>query len=218
MGDKVCDGRRPPLHISEMRTVPLVSALLILGICSQGFAGPVPGATASSEFNPASYELAIESGYLFGVINPPQDYQIAAEFITGRVRWGVMDRDDWLRGYHQFYLSAVAEPIVEGIENRYFGLNFGFRYNFVPPGSRLTPYFSGGVGLGWIDSHANIPGGQGQDFTFNILAAAGLSYKVTEQWKISAGILYEHLSNGGQTDPNPSLNLLGPQVALSYSF
>ena len=30
---------------------------------------------------------------------------------------------------------------------------------------------SGGVGLGWIDSHANIPGAVGQDFTFNILSA-----------------------------------------------
>ena len=98
------------------------------------------------------------------------------------------------------------------------GSIFGVRYNFVQPGSRLIPYFSGGLGLGWIDSHANIPGGQGQDFTFNILTAAGVSYKVSDQWNISVGILYQHLSNAGQTDPNPSLNLLGPQVAISYSF
>jgi len=35
---------------------------------------------------------------------------------------------------------------------------------------------------------------------------------------LNAGILYQHLSNGGQTDPNPSLNLLGPQIGLNYSF
>ncbi len=92
------------------------------------------------------------------------------------------------------------------------------RYNFVRPGSRLVPYFSGGLGLGWIDSRPEIRGAQGQDFTFNILTAAGISYKMTEHWKLNAGILYQHLSNGGQTDPNPSLNLLGPQVGLSYSF
>ncbi|HYK24501.1 MAG TPA: acyloxyacyl hydrolase, partial [Candidatus Acidoferrum sp.] len=107
---------------------------------------------------------------------------------------------------------------LEGIENHYFGLNFGMRYNFVQPGSRITPYCSGGLGLGSIDSHANIPGGQGQDFTFNILSAAGLSYKVNEQWKIDIGVLYQHLSNGGQTDPNPSLNLFGPQIGVNYSF
>jgi hypothetical protein len=72
--------------------------------------------------------------------------------------------------------------------------------------------------LGWIDSHPEVPGGQGQDFTFNILSAAGISYLVDDHWKISVGALYQHLSNGGQTDPNPSLNLFGPQVGMSYSF
>src|SRR5262249_24620978 len=113
--------------------------------------------------NPSRFEIALESGYLFGVFDPPREYQIAAEFLTGRVRWGVIDRESWLRGYNQFYISGVAEPILRGIENHYFGLNFGMRYNFVQPGSRIIPYLSGGLGLGWIDSHAHIPGGQGQD-------------------------------------------------------
>ena len=86
------------------------------------------------------------------------------------------------------------------------------------PNSRFIPYFSGGLGLGWIDSNPDNFGSQGQDFTFNILMAAGVSYKLGEQWKVDVGILYQHLSNGGQTDPNPSLNLLGPQIAIRYSF
>ena len=86
------------------------------------------------------------------------------------------------------------------------------------PGGDGIPYISGGLGLGWIDSQANIPGGQGQDFTFNILTAAGVSYQLNDQWIINVGVLYQHLSNGGQTDPNPSLNLLGPQIGATYSF
>lgn len=187
-------------------------------VSSRAFAGPSSATANTTTLNPPRFELAVESGYLFGVFDPPQDYQIATEFVTGRVRWGVIDSAGWLRGYNQFYISAVAEPILEGIENHYFGFNFGMRYNFVQPGSRIIPYCSGGLGLGWIDSHANIPGGQGQDFTFNILSAAGISYKVNEQWKIDLGVLYEHLSNGGQTDPNPSLNLFGPQIGMNYSF
>ena len=196
----------------------LACTLLFAG--SQAFAGVAQPLTepVMTEFNPHRFELALESAYLFGVINPPRDYQVGAEFITARVRWGVIERDGWLRGYNQFYISAIAEPIFEGIENHYFGLNFGMRYNFVQPGSRLVPYFSGGLGLGWIDSHPEIPGGQGQDFTFNILTAAGISYLINDHWKVSAGILYQHLSNAGQTEPNPSLNLLGPQVGLNYSF
>ena len=203
-----------------MKTLCAFAACVIVLACSQIFAGTEQARSEATteELNPQRFELAVESGYLFGAINPPQDYQVGAEFLTARVRWGVLRRDTWLRGYNQFYVSAIAEPIFRGIENHYFGLNLGMRYNFVRPGSRFIPYFSGGLGLGWIDSHPEVPGGQGQDFTFNILTAAGVSYLVDDHWKISVGALYQHLSNGGQTDPNPSLNLFGPQVGASYSF
>ena len=203
-----------------MKTLRAFAASAIVLACSQMFAGTEQTRTQATteELNPQRFELAVESGYLFGAINPPDDYEIGAEFLTARVRWGVVRRDMWLRGYNQFYVSAIAEPIFRGIENHYFGLNLGMRYNFVRPGSRFVPYISGGLGLGWIDSHPDIPGGQGQDFTFNILSAAGISYLVDDHWKISVGALYQHLSNGGQTDPNPSLNLFGPQVGVSYSF
>lgn len=202
-----------------MKPLRAFVACAIVLAYSQTFGGTEPPPAAeTTELNPQRFELAVESAYLFGAINPPQDYQVGAEFLTARVRWGVVQRDIWLRGYNQFYISAIAEPIFCGIENHYFGLNLGMRYNFVRPDSRFVPYFSGGLGLGWIDSHPEIPGGQGQDFTFNILSAAGISYLVDDHWKISVGALYQHLSNGGQTDPNPSLNLFGPQVGASYSF
>ena len=202
-----------------MKMLRALSACALLAVYSQAFGGVEQPSvtTVTEELNPQRFEFALESGYLFGAINPPADYQILAEFLTARIRWGVVQHG-WLRGYNQFYFSAVAEPILRGIENHYFGFNFGMRYNFVRPGSRLVPYFSGGVGAGGIDSHPEIPGGQGQDFTFNILSAAGISYSVNDHWKINVGALYEHLSNGGQTDPNPSLNLFGPQVGVTYSF
>ena len=202
----------------KMLRVSFVCVLLF--ICSQAFGGIAEPATGSAgeELNPKCFDLALESGYLFGAINPPASYEIGAEFLTARIRWGIVDRESWLRGYNQFYVSAIAEPIFRGIENHYFGVNFGFRYNFVQPRSRLIPYVSGGLGLGWIDSHPEIPGGQGQDFTFNILSAAGVSYMVNDHWKVNVGALYQHLSNGGQTNPNPSLNLFGPQVGVTYSF
>jgi len=203
-----------------MKALRVCFACAVLVACAQIFGGVEQErvTTATEEFNPHRFEFALESGYLFGAINPPTDYQIGAEFLTARVRWGVVRGDTWLRGYHQFYLTAIAEPIFRGIENHYFGFNLGMRYNFVQRRSRFVPYISGGVGAGWIDSHPEIPGGQGQDFTFNILSTAGISYIVNDHWKIDVGALYQHLSNGGQTDPNPSLNLFGPQVGLNYSF
>jgi len=194
--------------------IPLVFFLTV----SRAFAGTQITNENASVLEAPRFEVALESAYLLGVFGNPNSYEIGAEFLTARVRCGVVQNDNWLRGYNQFYVSAIAEPIFRGPENHYFGFNFGLRYNFVRPGSRLVPYFSGGLGLGWIDSHPSIPGAQGQDFTFNILTAAGISYQMSKHWKLDAGILYQHLSNGGQTDPNPSLNLLGPQVGLNYSF
>jgi opacity protein-like surface antigen len=203
-----------------MKALRVCAVCVVVSLCGQTFAGVERPAvvSANEDFNPPRFEFALETTYLFGAINPPVDYQIGAVFLTQRIRWGVIRSDSWLRGYHQFYISAMAEPIFQGIENHYFGFNMGFRYNFVQPGWRFVPYISGGVGAGGIDSHPEVPGGQGQDFTFNILSAAGVSYIVNDHWKVDVGALYQHLSNGGQTDPNPSVNLFGPQVGVSYSF
>ena len=193
-------------------------ALVFFLTASRAFAGTQITNENASVLEAPRFEVALESAYLLGIFGNPNSYEIGAEFLTARVRWGMVQSDNWLRGYNQFYVSAIAEPIFRGPENHYFGFNFGLRYNFVRPGSRFVPYFSGGVGLGWVDSHPSIPGAQGQDFTFNILTAAGISYQMSKHWKLDAGILYQHLSNAGQTDPNPSLNLLGPQIGLNYSF
>ena len=165
-----------------------------------------------------SFEVSAETAYMVGIIGNPNSYDVAAQFFTARWRWGTVQRDSWLQGYNQVYALFMAEPIVRGPENFYYGISVGLRYNFAKPGARFVPYVSGGVGLGWIDSHANVFGAQGQDFTFNILTAVGVSYQVNNHWKLSAGILYQHLSNAAQTDPNPSLNLLGPQIGATYSF
>jgi hypothetical protein len=165
-----------------------------------------------------NFEMAAETAYMCGIIGNPNSYEVAAQFFTARWHWGGVNRDSWLQGYNQVYALFMAEPIIRGPENFYYGISLGFRYNFAKPGARLVPYVSGGVGLGWIDSHANLNAAQGQDFTFNILTATGVSWQVNDHWKLSAGILYQHLSNGGQTDPNPSLNLLGPQIGATYVF
>ena len=172
----------------------------------------------SDELYAPSVEVAVETAFQFGIIGNPNNYEIGTQFLTARWRWGVIDNDSWLRGYNQVYFSLIGEAILEGPENHYFGINVGLRYNFVQPGWRIIPYISGGVGLGILDSHPEIRGAQGQDFTFNILTAVGVSYQVNEQWKVQVGVLYQHLSNGGQSSPNPSLNLLGLQLGITYSF
>jgi hypothetical protein len=192
---------------------------LAVSMGSLASAGTESSVNSTVAQEPPRFDFALETAYLFGAINPPASYEISANFLTARVRWGnYLDRAGFFRGYNQVYLSFVAEPIIRGIENHYFGMNLGLRYNFVRPGSRIVPYFSGGLGLGFIDSQPERFGGQGQDFTFNVLTAAGLSYQFSDRFGGQLGVLYQHLSNAGQTDPNPSLNLFGPQVGFKLSF
>jgi len=199
----------------------IIAAIALAGSVSPIYAG---GEAVSrrlrnpSELDAPSFEVAAETSYLLGSLANPNSYEVAAQFITARWRWGAIEHDGWLRGYNQIYFLGMAQPILRGPENFYYGISVGLRYNFVHPGSRWIPYISGGVGLGWLDSNSDIFGAQGQDFTFNILSAVGVSYKVNDRLKISVGALYEHLSNAGQTDPNPSLNLFGPQVGVTWSF
>jgi hypothetical protein len=211
-----------------MRSSLALILLLLMAIACSGLrasAGEVGGrdkestAEAVDTFEPPHFEFAAETAYLLGFIGNPNSYEIGAQFLTGRLRWGVNRNEESIfRGYNQVYLLAMAEPIFRGPENYYFGISTGFRHVFVRPGWRLQPYASGGVGAGFIDSTDQFRQGQGQDFTFNILTAVGVDYLVNDHWKFNVGALYQHLSNGGQTDPNPSLNLIGPQVGMTYSF
>jgi hypothetical protein len=197
----------------------LVATGALIGSAYLATAGPPLNSPSFSTESPPRFEFSIESAYLLGFANNPHSYEVSANFLTARVRWGdFTEREGFFRGYNQIYFSAEAQPIIRGIENHYFGMNVGLRYNFGHAGSRFTPYFSGGLGLGFIDSNADNFGSQGQDFTFNVLAAAGVSCKLTDRLNGQVGLLYEHFSNAGLTNPNPSLNLLGPQLGFTYSF
>src|SRR5207247_10274450 len=73
----------------HMKMVSSCAVCALFFACSQAFAGmPVVTRASFVELNPQQFELAVESGYLFGIINPPQDYQVGALVLTGRVRWG----------------------------------------------------------------------------------------------------------------------------------
>ena len=89
---------------------------------------------ASDEQEPPSFEMAAETSYMLGVIGNPNSYEIAAQFLTARWRFGPVYREGFFKGYNQFYALAMVEPIVRGPENHYFGISVGLRYNFLHPG------------------------------------------------------------------------------------
>src|SRR5437763_13852061 len=94
-----------------MKLFHTVSLLSLISSLAFGGTSESRVETVTIELNPRSFELAVASGYLFGAINPPADYQIGAENLTARIRWRVVRRDSWLRGFNQVYVCASVEPI-----------------------------------------------------------------------------------------------------------
>lgn len=177
----------------------------------------------NDDLDAPSFELSTASTYMLGSFGNPHAYEIAAQFVSARWRWGAIhDPDSWFRGYNQVYFSATGQLFVRGLENHYLGVSAGLRYNFVRPNWRLVPYISGGVGLGYVDAtRVRTPGALGQDFTFNVLTAIGVSYRLNDHWKAEFGLQYQHLSNAGLSEPqrpNSSLNSIGPELGITYTF
>jgi len=78
--------------------------------------------------------------------------------------------------------------------------------------------FSGsGGGFGCIDSQG-VKGGQGQDFTLNWFIRGGIEHVIGKALRLSAGIMYQHMSNGGQTKPNPGIDALGFTLGCSWAY
>lgn len=207
-----------------MKRFLLVAISLFLA--TQCFAGSERLTTRferEQDFDAPSFEMSTESMYMLGCFGNPHAYEIAAQYVTARWRWGaVHDPHSWLRGYNQVYFLAMGEWFARGLENHYFGISAGLRYNFLRPGSRWNPYISGGVGLGAVDAtRVRTPGALGQNFTFNILTAVGVSYRLNEHWRATIGVQYQHLSNAGMSEPerpNSSLNSVGPELGMTYNF
>jgi len=177
----------------------------------------------NDDLDAPSFEISTASTYMLGCFGNPHAYEIAAQYLVGRVRWGAIhDPDSWFRGYNQVYFGGMGEWFARGLENHYFGITAGLRYNFVRPNWRFVPFISGGVGLGAVDATRDpTAGALGQDFTFNILTAIGVSYKLDEHWKLEFGLQYQHLSNAGLSEPerpNSSLNSVGPELGVTYVF
>ena len=115
------------------------------------------------------------------------------------------------------HASLIATWVEEGPENHYFGISGSPSLEWWSPDEMWSLYFSIGGGFGVADS-TDVPGGQGQDFTLNWFAKAGMRYQLNDDTAVFAGPFFQHMSNGGATTPNPGIDALGFTVGASFSF
>lgn len=200
----------------------LISCLAIVAMfCMPGRASDLsrPDIIEPPTFRSDRVSLSYETAAFFDVGNR-NDYTVAPQILT--VGWQLDDigNTGWLRGNTEFLFSGFFNPVMQGPENRFVGAAFGPRYNFIQPGARWLPYVEARVGFCFTDS-GTVRGAQGQDFCFTFLVGTGVRYLINDQWHLSAGALYQHISNAGLSEPtreNNGLDLIGPKLGIHFAF
>ncbi|HTB79938.1 MAG TPA: acyloxyacyl hydrolase [Opitutaceae bacterium] len=116
-------------------------------------------------------------------------------------------------------LSLLLEPIITGPETYFIGTAAAGDLEWRNRSGRFACFFAGGGGFGLMDSRGyQVKGAQGQDFNLNWLLHAGIRVRAHGDWRWSAGVYFQHISNGGMNKVNPGLNAVGPALGLSRPF
>lgn len=114
-------------------------------------------------------------------------------------------------------LTLVGTWIQQGPESHYVALDASPSVEWWNRRGTWATYAGAGGGLGGLDSRG-VTGGQGQDFTFNWFARAGIEHHTLENIRWTAGVMFQHMSNGGQTKPNPGIDAVGLTVGWVWAF
>lgn len=198
---------------------PLLLALLLALPASAGSPAIEPAAPPSRHPSDC-WELTLESGYLWNVGNStPIDYQIVPTQFTLRtpVHWTWWEDENGARLIVRGRFSLLLESIVEGPEDYYIGISGAPSIEYWFPSETTSVFLSVGGGIGYINS-TNIPGGQGQDFTLNWFAQLGLRQSLGDNLSLLVAGYFLHHSNGGQTNPNPGIDVLGFTAGVGWRF
>jgi hypothetical protein len=191
---------------------PIRLTAAILGLA----ASPVSALSPPGEADKWAFDF--ETGAMWRVSgNTWIDYLVLPQVISLRspehLRFDLLGRDLTVRAR----ASLLIEPIATGPESLYVGFSASPSIEWWLAPDQACWYASIGGGFGWIDSQG-VDGGQGQDFTLNWFATTGLRWYLRPDFAVNAGIFFQHLSNGGATDPNPGLDSLGPMIGCTWSF
>ena len=116
-------------------------------------------------------------------------------------------------------VSFLGEAITQGPESYFAGVSFSPSIEWWNRARSLAVFYSVGGGVGWMDARGyDVAGGQGQDFNLHWFMHGGMKYRLNESFSAAFGVMFQHISNGGQNKINPGVNALGPTLGLSFHF
>lgn len=164
------------------------------------------------------WEFSVETGYLKKVKNnSPFDYRI----IPTQLVWRSPPMFEIWRGQGgarltvRNRLAIVAETITRGPEDYYLAFAGSPTFELWSADQKTALFYEIGGGVGRVNAK-NVPGGQGQDLTFNWFTQLGLRRQLTDRMAVTAGAYFTHHSNLGMTNPNPGIDVLGVNMGVVW--
>jgi lipid A 3-O-deacylase len=188
----------------------LLGALLGGVVCADE-AGPVmPWATGAVD---------VESGLLWQIgTGTPLAYRLVPTQLSWRSKEFIgRELADGSRLMIRHRLTLIGSWVQQGPESHYVGFSGSPSVEWWDKRGRWSLFTGAGGGFGLIDSRG-VKGGQGQDFTLNWFIRGGVEHVTGKHARWSAGFMYQHLSNGGQTKPNPGIDALGFMLGYGWRF
>lgn len=182
----------------------------------------VPGGFAAESGTPRPWEtgaLNIETGLLWNIgTGTPLAYRLVPAQLSWRSK-EFLGRAfaDGSRLMVRHRLTLIGTWIQQGPESHYVGFSGSPSVEWWDKTGTWSLFTGAGGGFGLLDSRG-VRGGQGQDFTLNWFIRGGVEIVAARDRRFSAGIMYQHLSNGGQTTPNPGIDALGFTLGYSWRF
>lgn len=165
-----------------------------------------------------SSAIGLESGVLWEVgTNTPFAYRMLQTQLSWRsAEFKGLEFEDGSRLVVRHRLVLLGAAVQGGPESHYIAFSGSPSLEWWNRAATSALFVGAGGGFGLIDSRG-VKGGQGQDFTLNWFARGGIEHVTSRHIRLSAAIMFQHLSNGGQTNPNPGIDALGFMLGGSWS-
>jgi len=161
----------------------------------------------------------LESGLLWEIgTGTPIAYRLVPTLLSWRspaaIDWKLPDGS---RIVLRHRLTLVGTWIEHGPESHYFAIDGSPSLEWWDESGTWSLYTGSGGGAGLIDSQG-VKGGMGQDLTLNWFIRGGIEHVTSRHTHLTAGFMYQHMSNGGMTKPNPGIDALGLTLGCSVKF
>jgi len=195
---------------------PLFRAAKILAIASL-CSTAVLAADETPQLPWESSSFSVETGLIWEIgAGTPISYRI----VPTQISWRSSEVfghtfDNGARILFRHRLTLIGSWIQNGPEAHYLAFVGSPSVELWDKTAKWCLFTGSGGGAGLLDSRG-VKGGQGQDFTLTWFIRGGIEHAIGHNRTVSAGILYEHMSNGGQTKPNPGIDALGFSVGYSW--